>query len=107
MDTRYSAARFLSGEPTQEVSDAFVQCWVTIYVGFPDVMEADQGSLFTSKLWNENAAIAGVAMELTPIEISGSMGIGERCQDPLRRIFLKAAHADPGHGKEMVLSIAK
>lgn len=47
-----------------------------------------------------------MAVEITPIESSNSMGIGERYHAPLRRIFLKIQHDSPGTDKELILAIA-
>nr|AHF58602.1 polyprotein [Chondrus crispus] len=105
-DTHYSAARFLRGESTKDVWETFLHCWVTMYVGLPDILKADSGSVFTSKRWNEYAENAGVVVEISPVENSNALGAGERYHDPLRRIYLKVKHDHPGYTKELILSIS-
>lgn len=68
-DTHYYAAKILDGESTDKWN-AFLQCRVATYVGFPDIVKADSGSVFTSRKWNKLVADAGVAIDITPVEIS-------------------------------------
>lgn len=105
-DTHYSSARFLPGESTKEIWETFLHCWTLLYTGFPDSVKADSGSVFTSKEWNKLVSDAGIAIEITPVESSNSMGVGERYHDPLRRIFRKVTHGHPGYPKNLVLAIA-
>ena len=105
-DTHYSAARFLEGKSTEQVWQTFLLCWVSTYVGYPDILKADAGSVFTSRKWNKLTAEVGVAVEIAGVESSNSMGVGERYHDPLRRIYDKVLASHPGHTKEVILALA-
>ena len=87
--TPFSAAQFLQGGDVESVWFAFLTCWASIYVGFPDSFLVDQGSVFTSERWAKIAAGAGIEMRFTPTESHNSLGPGERYHAPLRQIFLK------------------
>ena len=105
-DTRDSAATFLGGESTEDVWNAFLTCWVSTYVSFPDSVKADHGSLFTSAKWNKHADNSGMAVEITPVESSNSMGVCERYHDALRRIYMKIPRDHPAASMELKLSLA-
>jgi hypothetical protein len=51
-DTGFSAAKFLDGESTQKVWEAFLTSWALIYHGMPHIRLADQRSVLTSKMWD-------------------------------------------------------
>lgn len=106
VDTRYSAASFLDGESTEDVGEPSLLCWVSTYMGYPDIVKGDSGSVFTSRKWNKLADNVGVAIEITPVESSNSTGVGERIHDPLRRIYHKIHRDHPGHRKELILALA-
>lgn len=46
--THFNSAAFLQGHSVEDVWAAFLKCWDTIYVGFPEEMKVDQRSCFTS-----------------------------------------------------------
>ena len=41
--THFSAAVFLEGEDAESVCNASVSCWVSVYVGFPNIVKHDYG----------------------------------------------------------------
>lgn len=47
--TDFSAAQFLQGEDTESVWLAFITAWVSIYIGSPDSILTDQGSVLASE----------------------------------------------------------
>lgn len=61
-DTHYSGARFIHEEYVEDFWEEFLYCWVTTYVDFPEVVKAAQGSVFTSKVWNNISANQGIAV---------------------------------------------
>lgn len=71
----------------QHVWDAFLEAWVTVYLGITNRIRADQGSVFTSKFWDNITAVHGIDLQLSGIQSHNSIGIGERYHAPLRRIF--------------------
>lgn len=70
-----------------EIWDAFLEAWVTVYVGYPNRIRADQGSVFTFRFWNDVTALNGIKLQFSGVEIHNSLGIGERYHALLRRTF--------------------
>lgn len=104
--THFSAARFLSGESAETVWNTFIECWVSIYVGFPNVLSHDQGKLFTSEFFSSSCAQFGVIQKQSPTESHNSLGPGERYHAPLRKIYTKIRIEYPSLSRITTLSLA-
>ena len=63
-DTHYSSARFFEGVSTEQVWQTSFLCWVSKYVGYPDILKADAGSVFSSIKWIKMTSEVGVAVEI-------------------------------------------
>lgn len=63
--TNFAAARFLTAEDAQTVWNTFLYAWVTMYLGYPEHMLTDQGSIFRSKEWETRCSEAQVSLEAT------------------------------------------
>jgi hypothetical protein len=50
--TTFSSANFLYSSDRITVWNTFVQCWTSMYFGFPDSILTEQGSVFQSDDWN-------------------------------------------------------
>ena len=46
--THFSEAKFVRGESAEDVWNTLVTCWISPYVGFPDILTHDFGKCFTS-----------------------------------------------------------
>lgn len=84
--THFSGAEFLKGQSVEDVWEAFIQCWDSLYTGFPETIKVDQGSAFTSLRWQRLCEEVGTVTEESGIESHNSLGSGERYHEPLRRI---------------------
>lgn len=86
--TKFSTATFLDqyGHSTEGLWTAFVECWCTLYTGFPNSLRTDSGSAFTSPRWKEIADSAGITMQISGVESHNSLGAGETLHHPLRQI---------------------
>jgi transposase InsO family protein len=104
--TTFTSAVFLSAASSKAVWDAFLQCWTTIYTGFPDSILTDQGSLFTSADWHAACNMARIHLRHTGTESHNSLGAGERFHSPLRRIFKKVTIEYPSVTAELRLSLS-
>ena len=104
--THYQNAVFLRGESVQHVWDALVECWASVYVGFPNKLRTDQGSVFTSKAWSELTRLHGIELQLSGIASHNSIGVGERYHAPLRRVYSIVRAATPGMSDELSLRCA-
>ena len=106
LSTNFSAARILPGQSVQGVWSAFLQCWVSVYPGYPDVIKTDQGSVFTSSEFLKLSTMAGVKIELSGVESHNSLSAGEKYHDPLRRIYEKILFDNPSMPPDFILSTA-
>jgi hypothetical protein len=77
-----------------------------VYPGLPNVIKADQGSVFTSNIWRDIVSISGVKLKLTPIESHNSLTVGERYHNLLHRIYRKVKHDHPAISESLALSLA-
>lgn len=87
--TRFSAAAFLPKIDTTTIWHTFLKIWSTIYIGFPECILTDQGSVFISKEWNSNCDLAQIRLIHTGTESHNSLGLCEKYHSTLRTIFQK------------------
>ncbi len=104
--THYMSAAFLKGQTVEDVWEAFLFCWVTLYTGFPLRIRTDQGSAFTSLRWTRRCEAVGTEVRHSGVESHNSMGNGERYHDPLRRVFRKIKEDLPRMKNEIALRLA-
>ncbi|CDF34787.1 unnamed protein product [Chondrus crispus] len=90
----------------RHVWDAFLEAWVTVYVGIPNRIRADQGSVFTSKFWDDITTLHGIDLQLSGTQSHNSIGIGERYHAPLRRIFRVIRSQYPKLDPEIAIRLA-
>lgn len=106
--THYSAARFLPDEFTDRCGKrscckGYRHIW---FYRTHSRLTVDQYSrLRSGKIILLLQAKLGVAVEISPMEGSNSMAIGERYHELLRRIFPKSMGDHLGYSKELVLSL--
>lgn len=105
--TRFSATTFLDWKPHSDgpekdygqsvdgVWEAFIECWCTLYTGYPNRLRTDAGSIFTSPRWEALAEDCGISMSRSGIESHNSIGLGEKMHDPLKRVYKKIKIQDP------------
>ena len=104
--THFSAAVFLEGENAESVWNAFVSCWVSIYIGFPNVVKHDYGSCFNSEFFQKSCKHFGIITKKVPFESHNSLGPVERYHAPLKRIYKKLKHESPDMDDKLALSTA-
>ncbi len=105
--TGFQAARFLPGEDSTSVWNTFVECWSAIYTNFLDSILADQGSVFTSKLFRDLCFAHSIQISCTGTESHNSLGKGERYHSSLRRTYMKVSEEHPKipRGTRLALSV--
>ena len=89
-DTKFNSARFLQNETAETAWNTFREMWVSMYVGYPDIISADQGPQFRSKYWRSVTKLAGIVLKLSGVESHNAINVGETYHEFLRRIFNKA-----------------
>lgn len=104
--THFSAARFLPNADSTTVWTTFVQCWSNAYIGHPESMLTDQGSVFISQQWSGLCRAADIQLRHTGIEAHNSLNAGETLHAPLRRILRKMHDEHPELSDEHALSLA-
>lgn len=88
----------------QNIWDAFLEAWIRVYM--PNHIRADQGSVFTSKYWDDITTLHGVELQLSGTQSQNSLEIGERYHAPLRRIFRVIRSQCPKLDPEIALRLA-
>lgn len=106
--TKFSSATFLDlyGHSTEGIWTAFVECWCSLYTGFPNRIRTDAGSAFTTPRWKEITDTAGITMRISGVEAHNSLGVGEALHHPLRQIYRKVQNDHPDISKAMILRLA-
>lgn len=104
--TGYQNVALPKSMSAEHVWEAFLETWVTVYVGYPNRIRTDQGSVFTSKYWDSITALHGIDLQLSGVESHNSIGIGERYHAPLRRIFRVIHSQYPKLDPELALRLA-
>lgn len=91
LDTAFNfqAAAFLPGESSEDVEYAFVKCWARLYIGDPEAVLVDHGSVLISKAFQTECDESNVKLHFTETEAHSSLGAGETYPAPLRRVYLK------------------
>lgn len=101
----FNSSIFINSHTVEAVKQAFIDCWVSIYIGFPSKMRIDQGSQFQSTRWEGRASESGIILKPSGVESHNSIGLGERYHAPLRRIYNKIRTTSSSLSKESVLRL--
>ena len=104
--THFNSACELKGQSVEDVWDAFMKCWSSLYTGYPRKLKVDQGSAFTSIRWQRLCEMVGTEIQFSGVESHHSLGSGERYHDPLRQVYLKIRYEYPSVKKEIALRLA-
>ena len=93
--TKFQNAVFLTKLDTNSIWNTFVKMWASIYVGFPETMLTDQGSVFVSREWKYNCEVAQIELKHTGTESHNSLGAGETYHAILRVVYQKTRRDHP------------
>lgn len=85
--THFQNALLLKGESARHVWDAFIECWSTLYNGYPRKIQIFKGPIFASEKCKEWTNMAGINMEFSRIESPNSNGLVEQYYDLLWNIY--------------------
>lgn len=67
----------------------FLENWSTLYIGYPESLITDQGSVFVSAEWTNACETSGSYFRHTGTESHNSLTAGQRYHSTLRTIFNK------------------
>ena len=104
--TNFSAARFLTAKDTATAWNTFLKACAHLYIGFPETMLVDQGTVFLSNEWEGACHSSQIELRTTGVRSHNSLGTGETYHAMLRRIFKKAKMHHPELTKELTLSLS-
>jgi hypothetical protein len=104
--TGFCASRFLAAENVETVWNTFLEAWSLMYVGFPQSVLTDQGSVFLSAQWKHACDLGKIHLRHTGTESHNSLGAGEQIHSKLRAVFRKLTFEHPKLSPELRLSIA-
>jgi Reverse transcriptase (RNA-dependent DNA polymerase) len=102
----FNSAAFLMAQTVEGIWTAFLDCWCTLYLGYPDKLRVDSGSVFTSTRFAEITGNAGISLQVSGVESHNSLGSGERYHEPLRRTYLKVRMDYPQIQPQLALRLA-
>lgn len=101
--TNFQSATFLEGEDAASVWNGLVRCWTRLYVGDPEAILTDQGSVFTSANFTASCVEHGITLRHTGTESHNSLGSGETYHSPLRNIYDKLRFEFPQVAQDVLL----
>jgi len=93
--TRFSAAIFLPNVDAGTVWNCFLKAWASTYIGYPESMLTDQGSVFTSANWENACETVDIHLRNTGSQSHNSLSANEKYHDTLRTIYNKVRHEYP------------
>lgn len=105
-DTKFNAAEFLQNESAEDVWESYQRIWALRYIGHPDVLHADAGSQFGSRIFRTQCKLASIYLKLSGVESRNSIGVGERYHKFLRQISKKVKSEIPTMDKKDILNSA-
>ena len=102
--TKYQLGVFVNPLTSESCWDALRMCWMNVLNGSPDIIRADAGRQFDSKLFKDRARAEGVVVKIVPTEAHHKIGKVERYHEVVRRVYEKLKHDDPTMSPELRLS---
>jgi transposase InsO family protein len=103
VETNFSAATFLSSESAQNIWDAFMKCWGSVYIGFQDLFRTDAGSVFKSDHFQRLASSHGVEIQYSGVESHNFIAAGKSLHSTLRRVYNRIFSEHPSIDPELAL----
>lgn len=87
IETNYQKVTFIHGKSSHDIWNDFIDCWASVYTGFPDAIILDIETSFVSKEFRENAKYICIHLQFSRIEAHLSIVKGEIYHYPLRGIL--------------------
>lgn len=83
----FQESSVLSSRTAGDIWAALLECWVTLYAGYPEVIRVDQEAAITSDLFHKLARTSRIKIQLSGVDCHNLIGAEERYHRPLRRFF--------------------
>ncbi len=104
--TLFQNGVFIKSKKSEDLWKSLIDCWFTVFIGYPSVIRLDREPSFDSQLFRTVAKDQGITLQFSGIEAQNSIGVGERYHAPLRRVFLKIRQQYPRLESEVCLRLA-
>ena len=85
--TRYSVAKYLTPQTSENSWNLIIEFWISVFNGFPQIIAHDQGPQFTAGYFHDSCAQLGIIAKETPTESHNSPSTCEIYHPMIRRIF--------------------
>lgn len=84
----------LRSKSAEDVCAALLECWCTLFTGYPRVMRVDQESAFSLDKFHTLVEDCAIILQFSGVESHNSLGFIERYHRPLRSVFsvVRRAH---------------
>ena len=104
--TGFQQGRFLNDMSAAEAWNTLRRCWINVFAGAPDYIQADAGTNFTAKEFRNAADDMGIVLKVAPTEGHERIGKVERAHAILRAVYDKLKIDKPSMSREDRLSLA-
>ena len=104
--THFQAAAWLEKQDVTHVWNAFLICWARVFVGNPEEVLTDQGSVFISEGFRELCSKSDIRLKHVPVESHNSLSVGEGYHNALKRTFGKLRVCHPKADAKLLLQLS-
>jgi hypothetical protein len=105
--TRYNATSFLTSKHEENVRQTFLHIWILVYLGCPCILTVDQGAEVCASVFRSHCKSMAIHFIVAPVESHSTLGIVERFQAPIRRVYQKISVGIDGKApKELRLALS-
>ena len=106
-ETAFQAARFLADMKATTAWQTILECWISTYLGPPDIIISDAGTNFTGVDFKQAANSMNIEVKEVPVEAHHSIGKVEVYHAPLRRSYeIIRAELGPEYSDDICLQLA-
>lgn len=95
-DTKFGAACFRKGVSASAVWQAFLDIWVTTYIGYSDIFAIYQGPQYVSHELQVLLQGAGIQIHKSGVESDNALGNGEKYHAYFRNVYSKIRDDESG-----------
>jgi hypothetical protein len=87
--TGLGAAQWLQGATIEAVWETFLECWATVYIGYPNIMRTNAGSIFVSPKWKRFNDLSKIKLVQSVVDAHNFLGIGKDTTIPCEECITK------------------
>ena len=104
--TRYSVCEFMREKSSEYAWSLIIECWITVFTGYPYIISHDQGPQFSAKYFQVACSQNGIISKGTLTQSHNSLGLCERYHSIIRQVYNKLKEEDPSQDEHTRLSLA-